>query len=89
MSNSALITVLLKLKHRKNTVFALYSISICLKISCLFLMESSHSIVESSRYNLRDRSYMRTREINLNSGAVMAPINLTTLKSVPLMVERF
>ena len=52
-------------------------------------MESSHSIVESSRYNLRDRSYMRTREINLNSGAVMAPINLTTLKSVPLMVERF
>ena len=43
------------------------------KQSCLFLTESSHDIVESSRYIPRDRLHMRITEIDLNSGAVMAP----------------
>jgi len=42
-------------------------------MSCLFLTESSHDIVESSHYTLRDRSHKRNKEINLNSGALMAP----------------
>jgi len=36
-------------------------------------MESSHDIVESSRYIPRDHSHMCTTEIKLNLGAVMAP----------------
>ena len=35
-------------------------------------MESSHDIVESSRYIPCDRSHMRTTEIDLNTGAIMA-----------------
>ena len=50
-------------------------------------MESSHDIVESSRYIPRDRSHMRTTEIELNSGAIMAK-KLTNLKSLTLMLER-
>ena len=42
------------------------------KQSGLFLTESSHDIVESSRYIPRDRLHMRITEIDLNSGAVMA-----------------
>ena len=48
-----------------------------LKISCLFLAESSHYIVKSSRYIPRDRSHMCNTEINLNSGTVMAKEILT------------
>ena len=32
-------------------------------MACLFFTESSHDIVESSRYIPRDRSHMRTTEI--------------------------
>ena len=45
---------------------------VSLKISCSFLTESSHDIVEYSRYIPCDCSHMRTAEIDLNSGAVMA-----------------
>ena len=37
------------------------------------LTESSHDIVESSRYIPRDHLHMRTIEIDFNSAAVMAP----------------
>ena len=81
-------------KRWKNTVFTLFSIlkfypiqmGVSLKISCIFLMESSYDIVESSRYILRDCSHMSTTEIDLYSSIVMAKKN--TLKSVPLMLER-
>jgi len=52
----------------------------------MFMTESSHEIVESSRYILYDRSHMRTREIDLNSRAVMAPKK--TDKRVPLMLKQ-
>ena len=57
-------------------------------MSCLFLTESSHDIVESSRYIPHDYSHMRTTEIDLNTGAIMAKKILTMLKSVPLMLKR-
>ena len=60
---------------------------ISLKISCLFLTESSHDIVESSRYIPRDISHMRTTEISLNSASIMALKRMTLLKTVPLMLE--
>ena len=47
-------------------------LGVSLKTSCLFLTESSHDIVESSRYIPCDRSHQRTTEIELNSPAVMA-----------------
>jgi len=53
-------------------LFIFYRKILPLKI-CLFLTESSHDIVESSRYITRDRSHMHTREIDLNSSALMAP----------------
>ena len=37
-------------------------------MSCLLLTESSHDMLESSRYIPRDRSHMRTKEINMNFG---------------------
>ena len=40
--------------------------------------EFSHDIVESSRYIPRDRSHMRTSEMDLNSGAFMTPKKRTT-----------
>ena len=57
-------------------------------MSCLLLTESSHDMLESSRYIPRDRSQMHTAELDLNLGSVMAPKRLTTLKSVPLMLDR-
>ena len=45
---------------------------VSLKTSCLFLAESSHDIVELLRYIPHDCSHMRTTEIDLNSGVVMA-----------------
>jgi len=61
---------------------------VSLKISCLFLTELSHDTVESSLYIPRDHSHMRTTEIELNLCAAMAKKRLTTLKRVPLMIER-
>jgi len=46
---------------------------VSIKISCLFLTESLHDIVESSHYIPHDRLHMRTREIKLNLCAVIAP----------------
>ena len=46
---------------------------ISLKISCLFLMESSHDNKESSRYIEHDCSHMLTTAIDLNLGAIMTP----------------
>ena len=85
--------ILHNLRNDEITPFSLYFLSqnftrlqgVNLKISCLFLKESSHDIVESSRYIPRDRN----TEIELNSGAVIAPKRLTRLKSVPLRLQRF
>ena len=50
--------------------------------------ESSHDIVESSRYIQRDRSHMGTTEINLNFGRRYgSKKRLTTLKNILLMLE--
>ena len=60
---------------------------VSLKISCLFLTESSHDNVESSRYVLCDRSHMLTIEINLNFGRRYGPKKTDNAKiCVPLML---
>ena len=65
-------------------LFIFYRKILPLKI-CLFLTESSHDIVESSRYITRDRSHMHTREIVWIQAPLWLQKWMTTLKSVPLM----
>ena len=71
--------ILHNLRNDEITPFSLYFLSqnftrlqgVNLKISCLFLKESSHDIVESSRYIPRDPSCALQKY--LNSGAIMVP----------------
>jgi len=79
--------ILHNLRNAKRILFALFSYilnGVSLKISSLFITESSLDIVESSQNIPRDHSHMHTTEMDLNS----AKKRLTTLKSVPLMLEQ-